>query len=245
MIENDDKSYNISEVLEIGIRIGAPVVFDNLHNSSNPSDPLKTEKFWIKECGSTWHEKDGKQKIHYSQQANDKRQGAHSKTINIDAFLDFTASIERSDIDIMLEVKDKNLSAVKCVNSISIGKKIKVLESEWSKYKYSVLEKSPSSYNKIRELLKNKQEYPVIEFYNILETAMEEAEDAGKAINAAMHVLGYFKKDVSESEKTKLMDKIQNYRDKKIPLKKLKGSLHKMAIKYKKNYLLESYYFIL
>jgi len=145
----------------------------------------------------------------------------------------------------MLEVKDKNLSAVKCVNSISIGKKIKVLESEWSKYKYSVLEKSPSSYNKIRELLKNKQEYPVIEFYNILETAMEEAEDAGKAINAAMHVLGYFKKDVSESEKTKLMDKIQNYRDKKIPLKKLKGSLHKMAIKYKKNYLLESYYFIL
>ncbi|MBK5251520.1 MAG: UV DNA damage repair endonuclease UvsE [Peptostreptococcaceae bacterium] len=245
IIENDDKSYNISEVLEIGKRIGAPVVFDNLHNSSNPSDPLKTEKFWINECRPTWQEKDGNQKIHYSQQAKDKRQGAHSNSINVGDFLAFTASIERSDIDIMLEVKDKNLSAIKCINSISMDKKIKVLESEWSKYKYNVLEKSPSSYNKIRELLKNKQEYPAVQFYNILETAMEQSEDVGKAINAAMHVFGYFKKDSSESEKTKIMDKIQNYRDSKIPLRMLKGSLLKMAIKYNKNYLLESYYFIL
>jgi UV DNA damage endonuclease len=245
IIENDDKSYNISEVLEIGKRIGAPVVFDNLHNLSNPSNPLKTEKFWINECRSTWQEKDGNQKIHYSQQAKDKRQGAHSKSINVGEFLKFYSSMERSDIDIMLEVKDKNLSAVKCINSISMDKKIKVLESEWSKYKYSVLEKSPSNYNEIRELLKDKRDYPVIRFYSILETALNKQEDVGNSINAAMHVWGYFKKDVSASEKTKLMDKMGDYRDGKISLRILKGSLLKLANKYEIKYLLESYYFIL
>jgi UV DNA damage endonuclease len=33
----------------------------------------------------------------------------------------------------MLKVKDKNLSAIKCINSISVENKISVLEKEWAK----------------------------------------------------------------------------------------------------------------
>ncbi|NMA60388.1 MAG: hypothetical protein GX956_00715 [Firmicutes bacterium] len=46
VIENDDKSYNISEVLEIGHIINVPVVFDNLHNSVNPGDGKACHPRW-------------------------------------------------------------------------------------------------------------------------------------------------------------------------------------------------------
>ena len=119
VLENDDKSYNICDVLEIGAILNVPVVFDNLHNEINYCDKQKNNFYWISECKKTWKEKDGKQKIHYSQQAPMKKAGSHSNTIRLNEFMDFYENLESKDIDIMLEVKDKNLSAIKCINSTS------------------------------------------------------------------------------------------------------------------------------
>lgn len=123
VIENDDKSYNICDVLEINTVLNIPVVFDNLHNEINSCDREKRDVFWINECRKTWREKDGIQKIHYSQQDTNKKLGSHSETILTDKFIDFCKNLERDDIDIMLEVKDKNLSAVNCINSLSLKTK--------------------------------------------------------------------------------------------------------------------------
>lgn len=120
IIENDDKIYNIEEVLEIGIKKNIPVVFDNLHNKINTSDPNLSEKYWIDKCKKTWKKEDGNQKIHYSQQAENKRIGSHSDFISINEFMEFYEMLNRSDIDIMLEVKDKNLSCIKCINYTQI-----------------------------------------------------------------------------------------------------------------------------
>ena len=68
VIENDDKSYNIEDLLEISKITGIPVVFDNLHNKINPAKKFLSENDWIKLCKSTWDESHGPQKIHYSQQ---------------------------------------------------------------------------------------------------------------------------------------------------------------------------------
>ncbi|MFU0784579.1 UV DNA damage repair endonuclease UvsE [Clostridium sp.] len=119
VIENDHKLYNIYDVLEIGTKLNIPVIFDNLHNKVNPCYDKGDDFYWISECRRTWKENDGSQKIHYSQQDSSKRQGAHSSTIDIDEFIDFYKKLGRDDIDIMLEVKDKNLSAIKCINAIS------------------------------------------------------------------------------------------------------------------------------
>jgi UV DNA damage endonuclease len=115
VIENDDKIYNIREVLDIGKGLGIPVVFDNLHNAVNSCSESKDDKYWVSKCSSTWREEDGVQKIHYSQQDSQKKPGAHSASIEVGEFLSFCNSLGRDDIDIMLEVKDKNLSAVKCI----------------------------------------------------------------------------------------------------------------------------------
>ena len=245
VIENDDKSYNIFDVLEIGTRLNIPVIFDNLHNYINSSEEEKSQIDWINECKKTWSIKDGNQKIHYSQQNIVKKPGSHSESININEFISFYDSLDRNDIDIMLEVKDKNLSAVKCINCTSIDNDIKVLEIEWSKYKYKVLETSPTDYVKIRNLLKDKNKYPVIEFYNLIENAMETEITTGNAINAALHIWGYFKKNALDKEKMSFLKIVDEYENGIASISKIKNSLWRMATKYNEDYLLHSYYFVL
>lgn len=245
VIENDHKSYNINDVLKIGNALKIPVIFDNLHHKLNP--PFTNEEdefFWIKECGNTWREKDGNQKIHYSQQHKHKSIGAHSDSISINEFMSFWNAL-KGDIDIMLEVKDKNLSAVKCINCTSDYGKIMILENEWSKYKYNVLESSPVDYLNIRKLLKDKNEYPAVEFYNLLEHAFEENKTLGNSINAAQHVWGYFKDVSTEKEKQRFLEILSKYKLGLISLSKVKTTLEGLAVKYNRNYLLDSYYFIL
>lgn len=53
VIENDDKSYNINDVLEIAESINVPVVFDNLHNQVNPSNKNGSDYCWINKCKKT------------------------------------------------------------------------------------------------------------------------------------------------------------------------------------------------
>ena len=119
-IENDDKCYNINDILNITEIIKVPATFDNLHNEINHFVNYRNEVYWINKCSKTWNKKkDGTQKIHYSQQDPNNRKGAHSKTINVEKFLEFYKSLNRNNIDIMLEVKDKNISALKCIKKIN------------------------------------------------------------------------------------------------------------------------------
>jgi len=245
VIENDDKSYNINDVLEIGIKLKIPVIFDNLHNKINPYDKEKNDEYWINEAKKTWREKDGYQKIHYSQQNPLKKLGSHSNTIKINEFIDFHKSLGREDIDIMLEVKDKNLSTVKCINATSEDNKIKRLEDEWSRYKYTILENSPSNYLEIRKLLKDKNDYPVIKFYNFIEEAMEMEVTLGNSVNAIMHVWGYFKNIAEDKEKKSLFKSIEDYNQGEISISTIKKKLWEMALKYNQTYLLNSYYFFI
>jgi UV DNA damage endonuclease len=118
IIENDDKCYTAEEVLAIGQELKIPVVFDNLHHAINPSSKSQSIKEWIAACSKTWRKKDGAQKIHYSQQAQCKRAGSHSETIDLPIFLRLYKTLPSLDLDIMLEVKDKNVSALKCIRAI-------------------------------------------------------------------------------------------------------------------------------
>jgi len=118
IIENDDTCYNAEEVLAIGEELSIPVVFDTLHHAINASPKKRAQVDWITACAKTWKKQDGDQKIHYSQQAADKRPGSHSETIELPAFLKFFKTLPSHNLDIMLEVKDKNISALKCLQAL-------------------------------------------------------------------------------------------------------------------------------
>ena len=245
IIENDDRLYNIEDVLTLAHRLHVPAVYDNLHHAINPPPSGGTDPYWIAEAKKTWKMTDGNQKIHYSQQAPGKRPGAHTDTIDLETFLTFHDQLEDKQIDIMLEVKDKNLSAIKCQNATTTAPKVTLLEKEWGRYKYTILEKSPAVYQAIRTLLKDKEVYPVQEFYRLIETAFAEEPHPGYVENAAAHVWGYFKKHATEAERRQYEKKLVNYRNGNGTRATLKRHLFRLAQKYESEYLLQSLYFYL
>lgn len=245
VIENDDRIYNIEEVLSLGENLGIPVVFDNLHHRVNPPKEEKSENYWIGRAGESWGEKDGNQKIHYSQENPQKRRGAHSETINLDEFLSFYKGLDLPRPDIMLEVKDKNLSAVKSINGTSVDGKIGVLEEEWALYKYNILEHSPAIYQEIRNLLKDKTKYPVEDFYKLIDTGMAAEGNMGTQINVLQHVWGYFKDKASEKEKMSMSKWMEDFKMGKVSISFIKKKLSRLALKYEETYLSNSYFFVL
>lgn len=244
VLENDERIYNIADVLKIASQLGVPAVFDTLHHSLNLPNENGSESDWILQCAKTWGKHDGRQKIHYSQQSTDGKPGAHSKSIYTEPFLTFYETVRHMDLDIMLEVKDKNLSAIKCSLVVLDTSKITSLEQEWAKYKYSVLEHSSSGYLEIRALLKDKCTYPAKQFYSILEQALDEPLKTDNTVNALLHVWGYFKNIAQSDEKKRFFSSLDKYRNSTGKLTTVKNQLYKLAKKYDENYLLESYYFL-
>lgn len=242
VLENDDKLFSIRDVLDTAIAAGMPVVYDVLHNSVNPADNVSTDIDWITRCSVTWKKSDGPQKIHYSQQSPAKKPGAHSESIQIDTFLEFYQKLSGLDVDVMLEVKDKNLSALKCLNCVS-NRSINMLEVEWARYKYLILERSPERYLAIRKLLQDKKAYPALEMYHMIETSADITIDVGNSVNAAQHVWGYFKEKASESERTRFQRILKKFTSGETGIQPVKNMLLMLARKYQDDILLTGYYF--
>lgn len=246
IIENDERSYSAGEVLALGTKLGIPVVFDNLHHQLNPGSETLSDAAWIAACRETWQPADGNQKIHYSQQAPGRRPGAHSETISVAPFLEFVASLASPRPDIMLEVKDKNLSARKCVISLQHGEQRaqrKSLEQEWARYKYKVLEHDPAAYLAIRGLFRDGEAPLATSFYELLDTALSEEIKPGNAENAALHVWGYFKDKVTDKERQSFFKQLERYRSGTNGLGPVRRMLYGLAQKYNESYLLSSLYF--
>jgi UV DNA damage endonuclease len=243
IIENDDRLYTIADVLEISKRTGAPVVYDNLHNVCNPSDPALSDVEWIRRAKETWTKAEGPMKIHYSQQRAHARLGAHTEMIYIEPFIDFYEAVAPLSVDIMLEVKDKNLSAVKAHLATTDTPDIKDLEKEWARYKYLVLSHSPKHYQAIRNLLKDKTTYPVVSFYKLIEEALDMKLERKTELNALEHVWGHLKKKTSEKEKAKFQKLKEQWLAETITTTRIKNWLRRLAAKYEEQYLQQSLYF--
>ncbi len=244
ILENDGSIYHIDEVLELCHRIGVPAVYDNLHNEINPADETKNDAYWVSLCGETWHAKDGAQKTHYSQQNPEKIRGAHTDTIAIDAFLDYCHRLNTPLPDMMLEVKDKNRSAMKCILCTSPHNQ-HLLETEWGRYKYSVLERSPADYQALRTLLKDKAGDSAVLFYQTVESALTLPEDKGRAVNALEHVWGYCSDVATAAETRSYQTQRDDYLRGSVALAQVKRLLYRLSVKYQQDYLLGSYYFTL
>ena len=119
VIENDERCYTVDDVLGASRAIGVPVVFDVFHHIWNPALEALPVRLIIGLAAKTWRKRDGRVKIHYSNQWPGGPAGAHSKSINVGKFLRFYETIHDLDLDIMLEVKDKEQSVLKLFRALS------------------------------------------------------------------------------------------------------------------------------
>jgi len=117
VIEHDDHRFSFIDCLKINKAIRIPIVFDTLHHECfNEGQTLREA---IQLAAKTWQKKDGILMVDYSEQEKDKRKGTHSQTINIRKFKSFLEETQGLDFDIMLEIKDKEKSALKAIKMLS------------------------------------------------------------------------------------------------------------------------------
>ncbi len=245
VLENDDRLYNIEDVLELAKRLHIPAVFDNLHHALNPPEQKVPPAEWIERCAETWKTADGRQKIHYSQQNEAGRPGAHSRTISVEPFLSFCEPITQINLDMMLEVKDKNLSALKCICLLSSENgTARLLEREWERNAYAVLERSPEIFGRIEQMLRDDTGCSARRFYELVERAAELPVQADNAISAALAVWSLLEEAADAAEKKHFLACLGRYRNGTAGLQPVKNLLLRLTQKYHRTSILKSYYFL-
>lgn len=115
----------------------------------------------------------------------------------------------------------------------------KECEDLWAKNKYYVLSKSHKAYLNIREYLKEK-EVDIAYLQEKIQSAKDIKESKKDFHNAILHVWGYFKKDVSETEKQGLFVLLEEYMKGENGQEAVIQYLNALLRKYPNQYLEES-----
>ena len=115
ILENDDKIFNIKDVLYICKKLNIPMVLDYHHHKCN-CDNIKIEEY-IEEIFKTWKTKP---KIHLSSPKTKKEFRAHNDYIDINDFIELEKIIKKTnkDVDIMIEAKEKDNALFKLTREL-------------------------------------------------------------------------------------------------------------------------------
>ncbi len=107
-VENDDKVYNIKDVLELCHKINVPMVLDYHHFICN--NEKEDINDYLKEIIDTWNGKIPKMHFSSPKSKLKKEFRSHSDYINKECFIKFINILKKQDkdIDIMLEAKAKD-----------------------------------------------------------------------------------------------------------------------------------------
>ena len=114
VVENDDRLFSLRDCLQLHELTGVPILFDNFHHEClNHGEPMPEA---LRLAAGTWHPvADGVPMMDYSSQALGERKGKHTDDLVDDLFAGFLDQLHGLDFDIMLEIKNKEASALRAV----------------------------------------------------------------------------------------------------------------------------------
>lgn len=209
ILENDDRYYTLQDVWSLANQLHIPIVFDNLHHALLPSFPKLSLLEVMQMVQKSWKKQDGRMKIHYSQQDPDRRKGAHAHYLDPIAFVSFCEDIKWMDIDIMLEVKSKNLAALEALDLL-YPKHFCAIKT-WKHYRFLVLRHSISIFTKLEQDVSHMDAYT---FYQWIHTACSMMEEQGAICYRLM--LQEWAPRLQEEQKVKLTRAIMRYQEHKL-----------------------------
>ncbi|MEZ0320743.1 MAG: UV DNA damage repair endonuclease UvsE [Thermus sp.] len=100
-LENDERLWNVEEVLEAAEALGVPVVVDTLHHALNPGRLSLEEALRL--AFATWRTRP---KVHLASQDPSRRPGAHAFRVSLEDWERLLAALP-GPADIMVEAKGK------------------------------------------------------------------------------------------------------------------------------------------
>ncbi len=110
VIENDDRLFSLRDCLRIHSLCKIPILFDSFHHSLLNNGESMREALLLAQ--KTWKKSDGPLMCDYSTQKIGARPGTHTFHIDLEDFRSFLAQARGLDFDVMLEIKDKEKSAL-------------------------------------------------------------------------------------------------------------------------------------
>ncbi len=130
--------------------------------------------------------------------------------------------------------------------TLALGSKRGHLVDFHTRHKLLIMSHSPKHYGLLGKLVAQIKEIPLAEVYERYQTLLMEAlrlkSTIKKNVNVLLHVMGYFKRNLSPAEKEELLKIIEEYRQSYIPLIVPVTLLNHYVRKYDRAYLKDQYY---
>jgi uncharacterized protein YbgA (DUF1722 family)/uncharacterized protein YbbK (DUF523 family) len=130
--------------------------------------------------------------------------------------------------------------------TLALGAKPGHLVDFHTRHKLLIMSHSPKHYQTLGKLVAQMKELPLAKIYEqyqfLLMEALRLKTTCKKNVNVLLHVMGYFKKNLSTAEKEELLEIINNYRREYIPLIVPITLLNHFVRKYDQAYLKGQYY---
>jgi uncharacterized protein YbgA (DUF1722 family)/uncharacterized protein YbbK (DUF523 family) len=131
-------------------------------------------------------------------------------------------------------------------DTLALGSKPGHLVEFHTRHKLLIMSHSPKHYQTLGKLVAQMKELPLAKIYEQYQSLLMEAlrlkATCKKNVNVLLHVMGYFKKNLSSPEKEELLQIINNYRQGYIPLIVPITLLNHIVRKYDQAYLQSQYY---
>ncbi len=129
---------------------------------------------------------------------------------------------------------------------LSAGKTLSRLMDFHASHKYLLMAHCPGTLKQLGALIAGGKDHSPDElfdkYFSFLGPSLKKIATVKKNTNVLMHIMGYFKKDLSSDEKSELMEAIGRYHERLVPLLVPVTLLNHYVRKYKPLYLMHQIY---
>lgn len=116
VVENDERFFTVDDCLWVSRKTGLPVLFDAFHWEIHPGGRTLSEA--LAAAQATWEPEDGPLMVDYSSPLAGVRLGSHAYALDEAHFRRFLEESRPYDFDLMLEVKNKERSALQALEIV-------------------------------------------------------------------------------------------------------------------------------
>lgn len=117
VVENDERLFSLDDCLWVSQETGLPVLLDVFHWEVYP-DGQATLSEALAAAQATWKPTDGPLMVDYSSPLPQGRPGSHAYRLDREHFRRFVEESQPYDFDLMLEIKDKEQSALQALEIV-------------------------------------------------------------------------------------------------------------------------------